>query len=292
MTAANQTQNQVLMPGNLTELFSLWNRIPGAVPFAGGTNIMHDTADSGSAPRVFREQPELPNAILSLEKIEDLHNITRTERYLELGAMVRLSDIIALGKIVPHAFSRTLQGIANPPVRNMATIGGNICSGGDSLAALCALDAVYELRNAGNSRWVSAFRYSSMVKNLQKGELLTRIRVPLEEWNYTVYRKFNSQDSGGEGGVLILIVRNQKNMLTGIQVIFIGFPSGETQPVLLRDKESEAFLEGKALPLDRRDAGHYRKFWEAYLDTMHYPGLLLRDKILNAIETGIYSLSG
>jgi len=293
--------NQILRPGNLSELFLLWNRFPNAVLFAGGTELMRSIggyndslpeagitgiqSEPAGARGVYREQPELPAEILSLEKIEELRGITRTERYLEAGAMILLGEIIALGKIVPNAFSQTLQGIAGPLVRNMATIGGNICSWGDAIAPLCALDALLEVRNAGGSRWIPALRFCSMPEKLQKGELLTRIRIPLEEWSYTVYRKFNISDSGGEGGVLILIVQNQKNMLTNINVVFAG-------DLLLRDKDSEAFLEGKALPLDRRDAGHYRKFWEAYLDNQKYPCPLLRDKILNAIETGIAGLSG
>jgi len=276
MAAHNQTHSQVLLPLNLLELFSLWNRIPGAVPFAGGTELFRS--------EIYREQPRLPEEILSLEKIEDLRIITRTERYLEIGAMVRLNEITALGKIVPVVFSQTIHGIANPQIRNLATIGGNICGRGDTTAPLCALDAVYELRSAAGSRWISALRFSSTLSPFQKGELLTRIRIPLEEWNYTVYRKFNAPDSGGEGGVLILVVRNQKDILSKIQIVFAG-------GVLLRDKDSESSLEGKALPLDRRDLIHYRKYWENYLENEKKPGPFLRDKIINAIETGITGLS-
>lgn len=284
MDAHNPAHSQVLSPGNLPELFSLWNRFPGAAPFAGGTSIIRRGSDPGGARGVFREQPELPHEILSLERIEELRNITRTERYLEIGAMVRLNEILTLGKIVPGAFSQTLQGIAGPPVRNMATIGGNIFSAGDTIAALCALDAAYELRSSGGSRWVSAIRFSTVSECCQKGELLTRVRIPLEEWNYTIYRKFNAMDGGNEGGVLILVAMNKKNLLSNINVVFTG-------RALLRDKDSEVYLEGKALPLDRREAAHYRKYWETYLDELEYPNPLLKDKILNAIEMGILGLS-
>ena len=284
MAAHNQTHNQVLHPHTLAELFSFWNRIPDAAPFAGGTELILKGIDPGGARGVFREQPELLREILSLEQIDELQAITRTERYLEIGAMVRLNDIIALGKIVPQAFFKTLKGIANPRVRNLATIGGNICSSGDTLAPLCALDAVYELRSAAGSRWIPALRFSSTPGVLQKGELLARIRIPLDEWNYTVYRKFNAFDSEGEGGVLILVVRNQKNILAKIQMIFTG-------AALLRNKDSESFLEGKALPLDARDIVHYRKFWGNYLESEKKPGPILRDKIINAIEIGIAGLS-
>ena len=268
MAESSQTHHQVFRPETLSELFSIWNRIPDAVPYAGGTFLI-------------RKQTEMPSDILSLEKIAELHSITRTERYLEIGSTVHLGEIIALGKIVPNAFSLTLQGIANPPVRNITTIGGNVCTGGDTTAPLCALDALYELRTSDGSRWISAHRFSKT--SLQNNELLTRIRIPLEEWNYTVYRKFNASDSGGEGGVLILIVQNQKTTLSKIQVVFAG-----TQ--LFRNKDSEVMLEGKALPLDMRDVVLFKKHWEEYLENLEKPGLFLRNKILNSIETGIAEL--
>ena len=301
MAVHNNTHNQVLRPANIPELFSIWNRFPDAVPYAGGTGIMRSGSDPGGVRGVFREQPELPDQILSLERIDDLRGITRTERYLEFGAMVHLSEIIALGKIVPGAFSQTILGIAGPLVRNMASIGGNIYSKGDTIAPLCALDAVYELRNANSSRWISAIRYSALIEKNEAplpGELITRIRIPLEEWNYSMYRKFTACEASAacetsaasetgvvsENGVLILVVQNHKNMLANINVVFAG-------DTLLRDKDSEFFLEGKALPLDKRDANHFRKLWESYLENVTYPRPLLRSKILNAIETGIAGLS-
>lgn len=302
MAAHNHPHSQVFRPANLQELFSLLNRFPGATAYAGGTKLMRSGSESSGWQGVYRELPELPKEILSLERIEELRGITRTERYLEIGAMVRLNEILALGKIVPSALSQTIQGIAGPMVRNMATIGGNIFSAGDTTAALCALDAACELRGAGGSRWVSAIRFSTVPEICQKGELLTRIRVPLEDWNYTLYRKFSKADSGNEGGVLILVAINKKNLLANINVVFSGRK-------LLRDKDSEFSLEGKALPLDKRDAAHYRKLWEAYLEELERqegelhnntegsparlaaPGPLLKDKILNAIETGIMGLS-
>ena len=273
--------NRILKPRNLPALFTVWNQSPTAVPFAAGTALYRNGNDSPYTDK-------LPEIILSLEKIDEMRSITRTERYLEIGALVRLSEIVALGKTVPGVFSRTLLGIASAQLRNLATIGGNICSFGDTIAPLVALDARFELRSAINSRWIPAIHFSSLFarqeeRSIAKGELLTRIRIPLEEWNYTGYHKFRAIDSGGEGGVLILLVRNQKNVLSKLHVVF----SGHT---LLKDKKGESFLEGKALPLDRKDVIQYRKYWEIYLTAQEKPAAFLRSKILNVIEKGILGL--
>ncbi|MDR2181161.1 MAG: FAD binding domain-containing protein, partial [Treponema sp.] len=189
-------RSSVLRPFSLNELFILWERYPDAAPYGGGTGICGT---------------ELPDNILLLEGIEELGRITRTERYLELGAMVRLSEIIALGKnaqrnaMISDALTLPLLHTAVPAVRNLATIGGCVISGGDALAAMTALDARYELRGARQARWISAARFAVLGSALARHELLTRIRIPLEQWDYTIPYKF-------EEGTLLILIRNQKNL--------------------------------------------------------------------------------
>jgi CO/xanthine dehydrogenase FAD-binding subunit len=273
--------SQVFFPATMQELFSSWARFPGAVPYAGGTELVRNQKG---------RRLSLPRDILSLDRLDELRRITRTERYLEIGAMVRINEIINLGKIVPQALVLTLRGIAAPPIRNLATLGGAICYSSrrlDAAAPLIALDARYELRTAAQSRWISASRFSSLPgpPAVDPQELLTRVRIPLEQWDYTLYRKFKPAYPGDASeGAAVFIVRIQKNILTDIRVVFAG-------RVILRDKNSESVLAGKQLPLERKEARHFIELWEAYLSGVVIPGGLLRVKALNFIESSILGLT-
>jgi CO/xanthine dehydrogenase FAD-binding subunit len=272
--------NQVFFPAVLPELFAAWTRFPDAVPFAGGAELLWNQG---------KPILTLPRNILSLEQLEELHRITRTERYLEIGAMVRISEIIRLGKSIPEALTRSLLSIASPQLRNLITIGGNICNPLrrlDTSAPLIALDARYELRTAVNTRWVSASRFSALPGPLALNpqELLTRIRIPLEQWHYTVYKKFTNQHPMDESGGAVFMARIEKNILTDLRVVFAG-------QILLRDKNSETILTGKQLPLDRRDAEHFTERWQTYFSAIEGLGFMLRAKFLNFIESCISSLS-
>jgi CO/xanthine dehydrogenase FAD-binding subunit len=273
--------NQVFFPSTLNELFSAWARFPDSVPYAGGTGLLRGQGKTALS---------LPRNILSLENLDELHRISRTERYLEIGAMKKLNEIINLGKIIPEALTKTLLGIAGPQVRNLATIGGNLCHpthSMDAAAPLAALDARYELRTANQSRWISASRFSSFpgATALESQELLTRIRIPLEQWDSSIYKKFRAGDCDDEfGGVLVFLARNQKNILTDIRLIFAG-------ESILRDKNSEALLGGKQLPLDRKDAVHFAELWQTYLLGLGKPSPLLRAKLINTIKRGILDLA-
>ncbi|MDR0401218.1 MAG: FAD binding domain-containing protein [Treponema sp.] len=271
--------NQVFFPGSLAELFNAWTRFPDAVPFAGGTDIIRRQGSSGL---------RLPRTILALGGIEELARMSRTERYLEIGAMVKLRDLIRLGKIVPEALTRTLEGIAGPQLRGLAAIGGNICSPGrrlDCTAPLIALDAVYEIRSAQSARWVSAARFSLPDGPVLGGqELLTRIRIPLDQWDFSAYRKFGARNSRAEGGVLIFIMKNRKNILTSLHIVFAG-------ECIFRDQLSEASLAGKQLPLSRRDAQDFSARWRETLAGLEKPSPLIRSELQNYVESLIYNLA-
>jgi CO/xanthine dehydrogenase FAD-binding subunit len=272
--------NQVFFPSTFQELFTAWNRFPDAVPFAGGTGVIRGQGN---------QTLSLPRNIMSLDKLEDLRRIARTERYLEIGAMVRLNEIIRLGKIVPEALTRCLEHIAGHHIRNQATIGGNICyplRRLDSAAPLVALDAHFELRSAQNTRWISAARFSSLPGSpgLNPQELLTRIRIPLEQWNYTVFKKFRDPGSAGSGGIMVFIMRNQKATLTDARVVF----GGQT---IIRDKNSESVIIGKQLPLSRKDAEEFVDRWRNCLSALETPPAVVRAELLNFIESALSSIS-
>jgi len=245
--------NQVLMPANFQELFTVWNRFPDAVPLAGGAGLIRYQQ---------KHLPVLPGNIISLDNVNELKKIARTERYLDIGAMVRLNEIISLGKIVPRIFTMTLEGMAGLHVRNIATIGGNLCDRYNRLdcaAPLAALDAHFELRSAASARWISATRFlTPCPPALLPQELLTRVRIPLEHWDYSRYRKFNTPGSNKSGNVIVLLMKNEKNILTDIRTAYSG--AG-----LWQNRESRKILVGKNLPLAQKEVKLFFDDWKKYL---------------------------
>jgi CO/xanthine dehydrogenase FAD-binding subunit len=268
--------NQVFFPANFAELFSAWSKFPDAVPFAGGTEIMRNQG---------RRIPQLPHNLLCLDKLPDLRRVTRTERYLEIGAMVTLNEVIYLGKAVPEVLTRCLENIACPQLRNIATIGGNLCCKRrrlNAVAPLIGLDALYELRGAASARWISASRFSIMPGDLalNEQELLTRIRIPLEPWDYSVYKKFKRQETGEADGGVVFLLRSGKDALVDLRLVFAG-------EMILRDKNSESLLIGKRLPLDKKEIAGFVGQWKAYLEGCGNQGLLFQSSLLNFIESSL-----
>lgn len=93
---------------------------PEAAPLAGGTDLL---------PNMKRRQ-QTPGTVIGLRGIAALHERSgRPDRGVTLGAMTRLRDVEtdrALAAAWP-ALPRAASLVATPPLRNMGTLGGNVC---------------------------------------------------------------------------------------------------------------------------------------------------------------------
>ena len=271
--------SNVIYPSSFQELFSAWERFPQGVPYAGGTHIIRQQG---------KNIIDLPKTIFCLDKLEELHRITRTEQFLEVGSMVKLNDLLKLGKIVPKILCTCLENIAGVQLRNLATVGGNICSLSnlyDLHAPLTALDTQYELRTAHGTRWVSAARFNTTneINVLAEKELLTRIRLPLHQWDYSIYKKFYSEDSYNSE-VLVFLVKAQKNILTDIRVVY-------KSKTILRNKNSEDILSGKSLPFSRKAANDFVENWKQFLSERDNVNEFSKNALINNIEENVVILS-
>jgi len=274
----NTQSNHIFFPVSFLELFSAWNHFPQAVIYAGGTDLL----------RIQRKNIiNLPEAILCLDMLEDLHRITRTEHYIEIGSMATLNRLIRIGKIVPEILCTCLKNIGGIQLRNTATIGGNICSSSclyDLSAPLTALDAQYELRTSSNTRWVSSSRFHSTEDTgLNKQEILTRIRLPLHQWDYSVYKKISSEDLYNYE-LLIFLARAKKNVLTDIRVVY-------KSNTILRNKTAEDIICGKYLPLNRKTSNDFIENWKDYLSNRQELSNFSKNNLMSKIEDNIHYLS-
>jgi 4-hydroxybenzoyl-CoA reductase subunit beta len=110
----------------------------GAMALAGGTDLL---------PNMKRRQ-QVPRTLMSLRYIDELNHIEMGDSKSRLGACVTLADIAADARLRNGltALSQAASLVATPQIRNMATLGGNLC-----LDTRCNYyDQNYEWRKAIN----------------------------------------------------------------------------------------------------------------------------------------------
>lgn len=235
------------VPTQMQELLQLASKNPDTILFSGGTFL-------GSTNR--GKNFSYPSDIIYLKNVEDLKKITRSERYLEIGAAASINSILQISKrILPGPLSEALSEIGTPSIRNMATLGGNLCTPHrrmDAVPVLLLMDVRLELRSSSESRWISLSRFytSEGLPDLKDGEVLTRIRIPLEEWNVYIYKKLGSYPVNLTNYLTFCGLANkQRNILLNFRA---SFSFGGVD--IFRNKDVEAMLNGRKLPITEKGA--------------------------------------
>ena len=127
-----------------------------------------------------------PAHLVDLRSIGDLEGIRADGADIVIGAMTTQHELIAsdlLAANLPIIREASLQ-IADPQVRYVGTLGGNVANGdpgNDMPAVMICLGASYELAGRGGTRRVAAreFYQGAYFTALDAGEILTLIRIPV-----------------------------------------------------------------------------------------------------------------
>ena len=225
-TAMVKNNKTVLIAKNLQDVFYHLKSVNGLQIFGGGTNgeLMEDKS-------------------ITVRNIPELRQIEKHERFIDFGAAVTLSEILSLGKTnMPLILYEAIKTIGTMPVRNIATLGGNICARGNYhtlWAPLIALDARLEVRNAGETRYIPFSHFTGV----PKGFVLTKVRVPVDDWEVEIFKRVGpSHEMSPLSAGFAFLVDTQKDMIANIRIAFAG-------KVVFRPRDLENKIIGTRLPL-------------------------------------------
>ncbi|MDH4093037.1 MAG: FAD binding domain-containing protein, partial [Cyclobacteriaceae bacterium] len=127
-----------------------------------------------------------PQHLIDINNIPGLSYIKEDGGFLKIGALTRevmLEDSDLIHKKYPIFIDAT-KLIADPQVRNMGTIGGNIAHGdaaNDHPAVMLALRAEVVITGESGARTVpiDEFFFGFYSTAVQPGEILTEIKIPI-----------------------------------------------------------------------------------------------------------------
>ena len=231
-----------LEPSSLNETFTLLDQHgDSARVIAGGTSLII----------WMRQRLLMPKVVISVARIPNFDTITFNEHDgLCIGPGARHRDI-ELSPIVKQRYPllhETFRKVAQPRIRNMGTIGGNL-AGGDPLtdpgASLIALDAEITLASSQGQRsmLLEEFFVDYYQTALNSGELLTEIRVPPPErpgWSHIKFTPRSIEDFATVGVALTLRTKDGT-----CEDVRIGLNS--VAPTIVHAKQAERALLGKAI---------------------------------------------
>ena len=147
---------------------------PGAVPIAGGTDVMVGL-------NFDRHRPEV---LLDLTRVPELTQWSLEGQAIRLGAGVTYTRIInELGSRLP-GLAMASRTVGSPQIRNRGTVGGNLGTAspaGDAHPALLAAEAEVEVASVRGTRRIPVTEFYVGVKRnaLEADELISAIWIGL-----------------------------------------------------------------------------------------------------------------
>jgi carbon-monoxide dehydrogenase medium subunit len=153
---------------------ALAERGPSGAPLAGATWIMR-------AP-LREERREL--SYVAISKIEELQRIDIADSQMSVGACVTHAELAHALAPLPEcrALAQAAARSANPSIRGIATVGGNLCACGfaaaDLVPALICLEAEVELVRPHGSERLALERFLNVRAKLEPGSVVRRVIIP------------------------------------------------------------------------------------------------------------------
>jgi carbon-monoxide dehydrogenase medium subunit len=233
-----------------TEILARYNG--GARAVAGGTDLLLKM--KAGALRA------APRAIVNIKRIPELRGLTRSvagrqSPVVSIGALTTLEEIKRSSLIHAHypALAAAAATMASVQIRNLATVGGNMCNAApsaDLAPLLVALNAVARIAGPRGERRVllEDFFTGPGTTVLGPGELLVGLEVPPPS-GPSLYLKHSPREHMDIAVVGVgLSVQLREGRCESARVVL-----GAVAPVPLRARRAEAELVGGPLTSERID---------------------------------------
>lgn len=211
------------------------------IVYAGGTDLMVRYKNDANL------LPKFEKNILYIGQIKELQTVKQNENELIIGSGCTFTSLLK-EKHVPDILKRAVIGIASPAIRNMGTIGGNICNAspaGDTLPVLYGLNSKCRIISEGSERIVKIedFIYGPRKTTLYKNEILESIIIPNEYFNKMHYEKVGARKASAISKLSFIGLCSVKD--NSIEDLRLAF--GSVGATVIRVHEAEKVLIGKNL---------------------------------------------
>jgi len=212
----------------------------GTKLLAGGTDLV----------LALKQKNMAPSRVISLGKVRELDYLRCESSQVRIGALTTISTL-AENEIIQNTcpiLSEAAGLIGSWQVRNVATVGGNLCTASpaaDSAAVLLALDARVVIADAGGESEIplSSFFTGPGETVLKPDQLLKEIIIPIftgpSSGRYLKHMRRKAVDLALVGVAFSVVLDEAQNQLERVS---IGL--GGVAPTPMRASAAEAILVG------------------------------------------------
>lgn len=202
-----------------------------------------------------REGKMAGTSLVCIRDIKEIQGVSKKDNGdIYIGAGTTFSHITndpIIQECIP-VLGEAVDQVGGPQIRNIGTIGGNICNGAvsaDSAPTVFSLNALLRIEdgNGGRTVPVKEFYLGPGRVDLKRGEILTHVIIPAEEYqgyrgHYIKYSMRKAMDIATLSCSVVSRVNMEKNILEDVRITF-----GVAAPVPFRCEKTEDALKGMSV---------------------------------------------
>ena len=223
----------------IKEAVLLLKEHPDARIISGGSDVLIK----------IREGKMAGTSLVSIRDIKEIRGIRLMDSGdIFIGAATTFSHVTkdpVIQKLIP-VLGEAVDQVGGPQVRNIGTIGGNVCNGAvsaDSAPTLFSLNAMLRIADGTGGRMVPIHLGPGRV-DLHQGDVLTHIVIPGKDYQgyhgfYIKYSMRNAMDIATLSCSVVSRIDPQKKVLEDVRITF-----GVAAPVPYRCHKTEEALKG------------------------------------------------
>lgn len=275
----------------IKEAVTLLKEHPDARIISGGSDVLikiHEGKMAGTSLVCIRDIKEIKG--IDLMESGDIY----------IGAGTTFSHVTSdpiIQKYIP-VLGEAVDQVGGPQVRNIGTIGGNVCNGAvsaDSVPTLFSLNAMLRIADGTGGRMIPIrdFYLGPGKVDLHQGDVLTHIVIPGKEYqgyhgHYIKYSMRNAMDIATLSCSVVSKENPEKKILEDVRITF-----GVAAPVPYRCVETENAIKGMPLGEELlskveemvRQEIHPRDSWRASREfRLQIGGEIARRALMRSIE--------
>lgn len=212
---------------------------------AGGTDVLIKSRE--------RKTGYIGRDLIGITRIKELKEIKiDNEENIIIGSAITFTDVELDSIILENmkSFSDAVGSVGGPQIRNVGTVGGNICNGAtsaDSASTLYAFNAVLIITGKDGDREtdIKDFYLGPGKVALKQGEILKSIKIKKEDYEgfKGQYIKFSPRQAMDIAtlGCSVLLKEND-GIIEDLRIAY-----GVAGPTPLRAEKAEEFAKGKKI---------------------------------------------
>lgn len=232
---------EIVRPESERELFEYMER-PSYELVAGGTDVF---------VKMKKEDGFFPDLLVDLGRVEQAQGIINEGDQIVIGSLTTHRELVEseLVRSTVPILSHAAERLGSVQIRNVGTIGGNVCNAspsGDTLVPLYLLQAKINVESRNTSRTLSIDKFIEGPGEiaLNKGEYVRSITVPLSGENFLSYFKKVGRRNALEIAICSMgfLLRAEGSAVEELRLAY-----GSVAPTVVRVRSVEEYVRGKEL---------------------------------------------